>query len=147
MCAADNQVVVLYEQAGLSVEDISKALGYGVEAVKSTLLQCSMLYRNFIASKEAPVEQQIKEDISDAEFAAIRAGMFEIAMDDDPDFKPTRARMLKFLYNEKKGRNDLKTVKNSNTSVVLINQRIVQAREALKRVEQTPTPEAVLIES
>lgn len=142
MCAADNQAVTLYEQCSLSVEDISRALSMPVEAVKVTLMNYSTEYRKAMRETQALVKNNnpgsptLAENIvSDDEFDAIRRGLLRIALNDDliSEGNPTAARTLKFLYNEKMGRNNVKSLGNLKMNINLISQGILQAREAVQK--------------
>lgn len=143
MSGGDQQVIALFEQNGMSPEDIAEALGYDVLAVKTSLASYSVVYRRMM-SERTPINQTERagaqtptttvEDISDAEFDMIKQGLMSIAMDSSPENTPTRARTLKFLFQEKKGRNSVgKGMQNINVNILTINNGIAQAREAIKR--------------
>lgn len=148
MSGGDQQVVALYELNAMSPEMIAEVLGYDVLAVKSALASHSRIYRESFKQEvllargassldiqQATNDSQEGEIVNNEQFQQLKQAAINIALSSDDNVgAATRARMIKFLLNEKKGRNDVRgQVKNIHTNVILINQGLQQAKEAIRR--------------
>lgn len=149
MSGGDQQVVALYELNAMSPEMIAEVLGYDVLAVKSALSTHSRIYReaikqevllaggsnNLIDIQQVTNDSQEGEIVNNEQFQQLKQAAINIALSSDDNVgAATKARMIKFLLNEKKGRNDVRgQVKNIHTNVILINQGLQQAKEAIRK--------------
>ena len=124
MLNANQEIVELYEQ-GLDVDAIVQETGYEATAIKSVLLQSCAKYRN--ENKLQPTE---KKAISDSEAEELLAAGKQLALSSDNDM--VRARMIMYLYDEHKGRNDRDTKKgNLNVSILMLNNALREARKVI----------------
>lgn len=120
------QILALYEISGLSVEEISSQLDNLDSAViGSVLRQYSAMYR-----AAHPEADGMAQDFNDSEFKAARNTIAELAMSADNDFIKLHA--AKFVFNERKGRNDPKApqITLTNNNIVLISERAKRLRAA-----------------
>jgi hypothetical protein len=123
---ANQDILNLYEQ-GLSPECIAEDLGWEVEAVKAILGSQSTLYRSKIKSGEEC------EDITDEEYRELLKAYKSVAIYSDVD--AVRERALRFLINERKGRNDNEGIlRGGNFNITLINAHIKNAKQEMKRI-------------
>lgn len=124
----NNQIVALYENENLSVEEIVQALEgeYEVEAIKQTLYNNSYKYRQAVKSKE---ETFTKDDDELAKVV-----MKQLLFSEEPGLQ---YRAAKFILNENRGRHDdpRKVLRNSNININMIDVRFSRAREALSRAK------------
>lgn len=117
-----DQIVALYEESGLSVEEISEAASLEIEAVKLALAS---------KSKAFAKEYQKNEDIfSKDEFDAAKLIMGNLLYADN---ESVRFRAAKFIVNEKLGRNDIKELNNVSLNVTNINLQLKKAKEAIEK--------------
>ena len=141
MSGSEHQVISMYELASMSPNDIAEQLGYDLLAIKTTLASHSRIYRERmnqgdLACDSQGVVTQVKkeEDISDYEMSLLKQRMLDIALNDSEEQVATSFRAAKFLFNEKKGRNNVDGVKGLNVNINILNQGLQQAREAMRRV-------------
>lgn len=136
------QIVAAYE-GGMTIQQIAEDLcaseQFDETTIKTVLASFSSVYRNSIDDKAITNENKAP-DLTDTEFDDIKRVAKELALFAEDD--NVRARMIKFLWDEKKGRNDAKLanakrgVKNlSIVNVRLFNEHLKQARQA-NRQEQ-----------
>jgi hypothetical protein len=132
----------MYEVNQMTIEQIAATTGFEPLAIKATLAAYSPTYRKDISVQQSfqqtksPVPSgappTIAEDISDTDFELIRQAALGIALDTSNDYVPTKARMLKFLWNEKKGRNNVNGLRGASVNILQFNDHIVQAARAVK---------------
>lgn len=92
------QAVLLYEQHGLTVEEVAAEMGVGIPSVKVILTRHSSKYRKDCGISNQPT---VDED----EYQEFLRAYKNIAL--DPGTKEvTREKSLRFLIQEHKGRND-----------------------------------------
>lgn len=136
MTAANATIVTSYEVLELSVEDIAAQEGLEVESVKAILAGHSSLYRERLRSDSAT------EDISNGEFEDIKSAMKQIALYGEQE--GVRLKALRFLWDEKKGRNEIKKdegARNLRVNVLIFNQQLKKIREVRSKVRDTQTPQ------
>lgn len=137
MNATNSQIVTLYEVENLPPEVIAEELSWEVAAVKAILLQNSLAYRKAtFPDKEGHSEEP---DITEEEFAQIKTALKNIALYGEDE--ATRARVLKFLFDEKKGRNiNPATViaQAPKLNITIINAQLQRARAAISRAKEQP---------
>lgn len=137
MPGTDQQVVAMYELGQMSPEEISEQLQLELVAVRNCLMQHSRMFRESIKNTGAAIQQQQPEevqDVTDQDFQLLRSAALSIALGDADDVgAATKARMIKFLWNEKKGRNNTKGNSSVKANIFVLNQSIIQAREAVSR--------------
>lgn len=139
MTAGDTQVKMLYEQ-GVSPEEIAETLGMETAAVKATLLSVSNVYRRRVNGKDSAVEEAVSPD----EFSQIKEAYFSMALDGDTH-PHVKEKMLRFLWNEHKGRNELvqKTPTGPGINLVVLNNQIQQAKERATKAINAASHEVV----
>ena len=137
MSAANTQIVTLYEQEGMKVEEIAAELNYDPLAVKAVLAGASRAYQ------QAAMQQDLTEDedITDSEFKQLRQRMVQIALNSDDEHIVTR--LGTFLWNEKKGRNNVVGIAGGvqKLNITLINQTLQAANGAVQRALKTVGPQ------
>lgn len=138
----NGQVVSLYEQDGLSPDEIAEGLGFSIEAVKTTLLNGSSLYRRRQKNPTNYAPGEELEVITNEEFEQVKTAYKQLAISSEVD--AVRERAGRFLINEKLGRNKGITglEKSSAINITLINAHIEQAK---KRAEEILDIEAIPI--
>lgn len=141
MTAGTQQLVEYYETYLPTIEELqSQFPDYEVESIKTVLAQFSSLYRKQLKESGKDKKLEKPDDISDDEFETIKAGLKNLAFSGEDEH--VRARLLKFLWDEKKGRNNVvssKSQTNINVSVQLINNQIQRAKLAkAKALGQLP---------
>lgn len=149
MNAETQQIVKAYEVANMSPEEIHDSFcpDIEVETIKATLFQFSRKWKEENGIKNVNGVLQTKEgvtleDVSDGEFEQIKAAYKDLALHSDSD--EIRSRALKWLWNEKKKRNDPKSkqqLPSVNFSISVFNQHLLQAREVLQKQKALQTQE------
>lgn len=127
-------VVVLYEEHGLSAEEIAETKNLDVELVKAALESSSSAYRAAIKKGGAD------ELVASAEtLALIHQRLIDTALHSDDERLRTKVQMR--LIDDKKGRLDKKAVVNIFPNFVEINARMRAIRAERSRaieVESSP---------
>lgn len=116
------QIVAMYDDLGLTVTEIAQETGESEAGIKSVLGQMSGKYRT-----ENP-----RPDVDKEEYDMFLRAYKDLALDPDVD-GATRARVLRDLLNEQKGRNDVVVAKGGGDQHVVINvinEQIKQMKEA-----------------
>lgn len=119
------QVVCLYEEHEMPIEDLSIEFGVSPESIKAALLQGSSKYREQLKAS--------KEMVSDAEDKLFVEAYKNLALTTDNVFVKERA--LRNLINEKRGRNGVgqELVKaDKKTTLIQFNQMILNVQERAK---------------
>jgi len=107
-------IKALYEDSELTPEEIAESLGVHPSVVRLVLK----------GSSEKYTATDAKADVTDAEFEAVKEATKQIAFDKD-QAAFLRAQMLKFLWNEKKGRNDAKVGQvAANMNILILNEKL-----------------------
>ena len=129
---SSQELVNMYDDLGLTVDEIMEQVDYERAAVLSTLAQYSPKYRKETRSPELAAENEVPL-ISDDEDREIVEGMKMLARCGDSE--EVRARLLIYLHNEKKGRHDAKVgLQGGTINVLTINSAIKEARLAMSGV-------------
>ena len=118
---ATQEVLDLYETCGMSIEEIAEETGYDPLAIKNILLGSSSRYRRDNAGTDEAL-------VSDAELKQLAQAAKQLAFTSENDY--VRAKMITYLIDEKKGRND----KKANGPVVNVN--ILGLNDALARAKR-----------
>ena len=126
MNARTTRLLSLFENLGLSLDQIAAEESIPEAEVKAVLYQHSRQYRDSVDKEKS------REDISDEEFQALLYTYKEIAMHAEDD--SVREKALRFLINEKKGRNDADKHRPITVNVAMINDRLEAARSAIAAV-------------
>lgn len=154
MSGSEHQVVSMYELGSMSPGDISESTGYDLLAIKTTLASHSKIYRERMEqtalvtqANGTVVPSRDEGDISDSEMAMIKSGILDIAFNAPEEQLNTKFRALKFLFQEKKGRNNVATVSSIKINMLTINQGLQQAREAMERAMNNSNNEKQVIEA
>lgn len=120
------QIVTLYENSGLTIQELATEFEMEEETIKMALLQGSAKYN-----------KEVKEDTSlfnkeDQETAS--RVMRELMFSEDDN---TKYRAAKFVINESKGRHDIiNALKDTKVSAVMINAMMLRARETVEMSKQ-----------
>lgn len=122
--AGDTQIKLMYEQ-GVSPEEIASELGAEVSSIKATLLSCSRLYRQRVNGKD----EEKQEDIEETEWDEIRQAYKQLALNSDNPVVQEKA--LRFLWQEKKGRNNLvpKVPQGTGINLLILNSTLTEAKK------------------
>lgn len=127
------QIIKLYEDAdGLTPEEICLACpGLEIEAVKSALLNGSRIYRERLKAK--------KEFITEDEHDLIKQGLMALAFSAENEH--VKFRTLKYLHEEKTGRNDVRALTGVNINMNSLN---VQLEEIKRLREESLKPKQII---
>jgi hypothetical protein len=130
----------MYEELDMSPEEIATSEGYELGAVKAALIAVSSQYRGALSNGvNSPESKHPHEYISDEEERELFNAYKWLALNGEQE--GVRAKIIRDLIAEKRGRNDIaKVVKGTQVNVVLINDSIRKAREAIKRIKDTKKP-------
>ena len=136
MTASNNTIVESYESLGMTPDEIATDQLWEVESVKLVLLQHSPLYRERLAvnGSEKYNENSTRETFNKEEELLARDVIVRLA--GSSEFDAIAFRAARFIIDERKGRNDIQTMKTLNLNVTLINQRMRQAKQALARAKE-----------
>lgn len=127
MNAISQKAVTLYEEEGATIEEIAQSCTLELEDVKLILQANSVLFRKKVKRGE---ELGITED----EMKSIRDEMVSMALHLENDLHaPTKASLLKFLWNEGKGRNNVTEANGRQLNIILFNKNISAARNAVAK--------------
>lgn len=129
MTATAQQIVTLFEEVGLTPEQIAEDQEMDISVVKLALTQHSPQYRSALRENE--------ETFSDDEYNAAKMAISGLVFAED---ESVRLRAATFVVNEKKGRNNILCNKNgrqlgnnTNFNILVVNQQLARAREALDK--------------
>lgn len=123
MSAQSKEIVSMFEVCGMTPEQISDEVGIELAVVKCCLKANSSAYNETVLPEH---------DITDAEFEQIKMGYKQLMFSED---EKVRERALRFLWNEKKGRNEDKTMiaNIGKMNIIMFNERLNKARQARER--------------
>jgi hypothetical protein len=141
MTNQDKQIVTAYEVAQMEVAEIGEEFDIPIEAVKLCLLQNSRAYYSSVkesSSGDGVCEELVgvsntnEPELFDAQdMNAARDAIRSLVYS---EIDNVRLKASKFIIDEKKGRNDLKAVRDIGISVGILAERFKQARKAMERV-------------
>jgi hypothetical protein len=139
MLASDRQIIVLFEDNGMSPEEIARIEELDVRAVKSLLFAKSGKYREMIGEQKEPNE--FTEDDNALALKVIKR-IAEYSEDDN-----TALKAAQFIRNDKKGRLDNRTgLKGLNININVLNEHFAKAAEALVGIVK-PQPQQKIIDA
>lgn len=123
MTAANSEIKTMYEDLGMTPEEIADDRGYDVSAVKAILMSCSGVYREVLKTPEGKTQ-----DITEEQFDQINAAYVNLALYSEVD--SVRARCLKNLRDEYRGRlKNPNAIKSLNLNIVQLNGQLARSRE------------------
>ena len=120
------QLVSCYETLGMSPEQIADSLELDLTAVKAGLLQFSSRYR-----EEAKENKDL--DFSDSELAIANKTLIDLMQYSEDD--NLRARVARYVRDDKKGRHDVAVV-NAKQLGAGLNINVTLLQQHLTKVEQ-----------
>jgi hypothetical protein len=118
----NQQIVTLYENSGLSLEELSQVFSMEAETIKLALVQGSAKYR-----------EELKKDpalFNDGDLQSAVMTMTQLLTAEEAGVK---FRAAKFIINEKMGRHNIKNVQQLNINVNLFNNQLKKAKEAINK--------------
>ena len=123
MSTADLQIVTLYEHPteSLSVKEISEATGLDELCIKLSLNNYSPKYRNSQRTSN-------DEEFTDEDKESVKQTLRYLSQQFDAPHVAFRA--AKYIYEEKKGRNDTKGLRHVNVNIALFNQTRAEVERA-----------------
>lgn len=136
--AIDERIKSLYENEGLSPEQIAEEEKFNLVAVKAKLMQLSVVYRK--ACKAEP-EDEDELNFSKSEQRELKEIIMEVARcaenaDGSVDFR-TRLAAATYGRDDAKGRKDLRNIVNNNQlNIFDLNEKLVQVNERTKRMKE-----------
>lgn len=129
-----------HDEDGLSAEDIAAGMGLDAALVRGVLAGASAEYR---LEQAAVGNLDPYEIVTDGDFKRIRDAYKDLALN-DPNTPPhVRERMLRWMLDEKKGRNRVKEIAPGiNINILNLNKRLqeIQAKSA-KALEVLAKPQ------
>lgn len=134
----NEQIVVLYESSGLTIDELSQTFELPHEVIKIAL-----------ASRSSKFHKDVKKDKTLFDESALDEAVMVMRQCLYAEESSTKIRAAKFIINEAKGRHDISNVKNLNgINLNLINIHYKQALEAKNKAKgiQTPSVSQELIE-
>jgi transposase-like protein len=123
-------IVAAYETEGISVENIAQMFDWELSLVRIILAQKSKLYR---VSENVNTDGSKFEIVSDDDFDEIKNAFLTMVKNENILKPADRAKNMRWLLDEKKGRNDaIKTAPVTN-NIVSLNQFIKSNREKYEK--------------
>jgi hypothetical protein len=128
MTAANQQIVVCFEEQGMTPEEIAADQDLEIGAVKAILIQCSSKYRKEIKNDNG--EHFTDEDLIAAN--QVIANLMRYAEDER-----LQARCAMYVRDDKKGRLDaVKQMAGLNVNVMVWNEQMKKALAAVQRSKE-----------
>ena len=128
MSNANLEVKQLYEEFGLSLDQIAEQTGYEVLAIKNTLIQCSLKFVRD-SRKDMPQDEEGGVITAEDDKLLIETGkMLAFSAEDER----VRADMIKYLHDEHKGRNDKDRPSGMKVNILVLNTMIQKARKMVE---------------
>jgi len=132
-----------FEREGLSAEEIAQAFGFDVGLVREVLRAGSAEYR----ARRALEGEDVYSVVEDAEFERVKAAYKAMLLEDENTPAAVRERGLRWLMEEKLGRNKKeKGIPGLTLNIVRVNERLESLssrKEQLLRaitVDANPAP-------
>lgn len=120
MTAAELEIVEMYDNCDMSVDEIVSETGYDIVAIKNTLVQSSKKYKKDIRENKSVL-------ITDEEDKRLVQGIKDLAFYGENE--AVRLRALMYAHDEKHGRNDKQKASGININVLMLNKALKQAQE------------------
>lgn len=132
MLAANTEMVVAYEELGMSPEEIASEYGYELSAIKAVLLAYSKKYK--MGSMDR-LKEGVKslEDITDDEFDQINRAYINLALYGENE--TVREKALRTLRDEKRGRLPTQ-IPQQSAALKTIQVNILQLNESVKEAKR-----------
>jgi len=136
MTAISHEVVSMYEEAGLSVEQIAEDTGFDLASIKATLLQFSKVFRDLAKEKrDADSVSKVSELITDDELSEMLEVVKSIAR--YAECENTKLKAACRIIDEKENRlSAIKEVKGANYNLIMFNQQLLANRRAKEKVAE-----------
>lgn len=134
MLACSKQIITMFEDLGLSVEEIAEQQELNVVAVKAALLQGSRKYRELNNSHSSQDNLPADDAFTASEEQACRQVIYDLAVGSDDE--KVRLRAARYIRDDKKGRLDKVDLGKLNINVVVFNEALAKARAAKERARQ-----------
>ena len=129
MTAGNAQIVQLYEESGMTPEQIAASdLGFDLLSIKAVLLQNSSLYRDAVRSAKG--DKSLEDAFSKEDQIAARDVIARIALygDENPELQ---FRAAKYVRDDAKGRLDIAAgISSLNINVALFQQQLDKSKRA-----------------
>jgi len=135
--ATDNSIVVAFEDLGMTPEQIAEDQELELSAVKASLMQFSIKYRNILMGISTNGIPKDDLDFRDQELKEANEVILDLMRWSDDD--RIRAKLAMYIRDDKKGRLDARTAllgdfnNTLNINVMVFNERLQKAKEARKR--------------
>ncbi len=133
--SGDIQIVTMYEELGFSPEEIAEDLDYDIVAVKSSLISHSKKYASLFTTKDVLTPEQAeanKELFTDDDMRVAANVMKDLAT--GAEAENVKFRAAEFIINERKGRNDIKALKETQVNIVMFNEQIARAKAVQEKM-------------
>lgn len=138
MSSIDQQIKTSFEDLGLTPEEISEQTGYDLLAIKTILLNISGAYRK-------ACKKDVALGLNKVETEEMKTIMLNIARYEEDD-QTLKFKAAQFLYNEGRGRNEVKPITTTTinfNNVIAFNEQMKKALAArertLKQIDVTST--------
>lgn len=136
MTNADTSIVTAFEELGMSPEEIAEDQQLDLSAVKASLMQFSIKYKNILMGING-AEDKASYDFKEAELKEANNVILDLMRWSEDD--RIRAKLAMYVRDDKLGRLDAKQAlltefnNTLNVNVLVFNERLQKAKEAKKR--------------
>lgn len=140
IAAADNTIVTAFEELGMTPEEIALDQDLDISAVKASLMQFSVKYKNLLNGINVKPDDLDFQDQELREANTVILDLMRYSTDDK-----LRGKLACYVRDDKKGRLDakqslLQDMNNTfNVNVLVFNERLQKAKEARKRAIDVPS--------
>lgn len=125
MSSAAEQLKILYEQEGMTPDEIAGDQEMDIAAVKACLMSCSGKYRRACGSEE-PEEDHL--NFTNDQLEAVNRVIYEIAIGAEDD--SVRLKAATYLRDDKKGRKEVvKAVGGAQFNILMFNEQMQKIRQ------------------
>lgn len=130
MQSAVSQIKQAYEVNNMTVEEICKDLDMEDVVVKAALMNCSVKYRKDCGQED---DSEDGLNFSNMQLKEVNRELYKLAMSAEDE--GTRAKLLMYIRDDKKGRKEIvKQIAGNTYNFLQLNESIAAAREARKRL-------------
>jgi len=137
LTAANQQILTAYEDCGMTPEQIAEDFNYELQAVKMILLAHSQAFSDKQLTKDNKREDSSNDNLfSDTDLQLAKNTIKELAS--SAEIEAVKFRAAEFIINEKKGRNDVKNLRDMSNgiNITIISETMSRAREAMAKAKQ-----------
>jgi hypothetical protein len=127
MTPGTTRVITLWEDCGMSVEQIAQDEGLEIGAIKASLLMFSAKYR-------AESKEKVELDFTDDELVVANRTLVQTMTNTDDE--NLKVRCARYIRQDKKGRLDKQTFGKLNINVYQFNLDMQKARKALESAKE-----------